>query len=80
MSDPAPDISDKEFYDEVRRGLLIVIGAMLRKYRLTWMDFLPREGNAYIRRLIENQSPVMHDSQSHNRPDGWSTSLPVANP
>jgi hypothetical protein len=70
--EPVADISDKEFYDEVRRGLIIVIGAILRKYRLTWIDFLPREENAYIRRLAESQNATVTR-------DSYSPTMPVAN-
>ena len=54
MSKPALDINDKEFNDEIRRGLIIIMRAMIRKYHLSWVDFLPREENAYIRRLAVN--------------------------
>ena len=54
MSELAPDISDKEFRDEIRKGLIIIMRAMIRKYHMAWLDFLPREENAYIRRLAEN--------------------------
>jgi len=72
MAALAPDISDKEFRDEIRRAMIILMRAMIRKYRMAWLDFLPREENAYIRRLSKNQSMAL--------PEGRSTSLPVANP
>ena len=54
MAELAPDISDKEFRDEVRRAVIILMRAMIRKYHMAWLDFLPREENAHIRRLAEN--------------------------
>mgnify|MGYP001561621181 CR=1 FL=1 len=36
-------MTDREFYLEIRKGLLIIMRAMMRKYGLTWLDFLPRE-------------------------------------
>ena len=56
MAELAPDISDKEFRDEIRRAVIILMRAMIRKYHMAWLDFLPREENAHIRRLAENHS------------------------
>lgn len=32
-----------ELYSEVRRGLILIIRALLRYYHLSWRDFLPDE-------------------------------------
>ena len=58
MAELAPDISDKEFRDEVRRAVIILMRAMIRKYHMAWLDFLPREENAHIRLLAENHGTV----------------------
>ena len=73
MSELAPDISDKEFRDEIRRAVIILMRAMIRKYRMAWLDFLPREENAYIRRLAEGQNVTITR-------DNYSPNLPVARP
>lgn len=36
-------MTDREFYLEIRKGLLIIMRAMMRKYGLSWVDFQPRE-------------------------------------
>jgi hypothetical protein len=80
MAALVPDINDKEFYDDIRRGLIIVIGAVLRKYRLTWIDFLPREENAYIRRLAQGQPGMAYRDSAMTEPKDYSPSVPVADP
>ena len=34
-------MTDKDFIDEVRNGLMVIMRAMIRKYGLGWLDFLP---------------------------------------
>ncbi len=36
-------MSDREFIVELRRGLMIIMRALVRRYGLSWADFLPRE-------------------------------------
>lgn len=38
MTDP-----DREFITEVRRGLILVIAAIIKRYGLTWREFMPRD-------------------------------------
>jgi hypothetical protein len=40
-------MSDKEFIFEIRRGLICIMRAMLRKYSLTWLDFFPKECDTF---------------------------------
>jgi hypothetical protein len=34
-------MTDHEFYQELRRGLLLVMRAVMRRYGVSWADFLP---------------------------------------
>ena len=36
-------MSDREFIVEIKRGVVIILRAMIRRYGLSWLDFLPRE-------------------------------------
>jgi hypothetical protein len=36
-------VTDREFFIEVRKGLMIVMRAMMRRFGLSWLDFLPKE-------------------------------------
>lgn len=36
-------MTDHEFVIEIKRGLGIIMRAMVRRYALSWLDFLPRE-------------------------------------
>lgn len=40
---PAPSsaLADREFALEIRKGLLIIMRACMRRFKLTWADFLP---------------------------------------
>ena len=40
MTEP---LTDKEFITEIRRGIIIIIRAMIRKYCLSWLDFFPKD-------------------------------------
>lgn len=40
-------VADREFALEIRRGLLIIMRACMRRFRMTWADFLP-QGMAVI--------------------------------
>ena len=66
MPELAPDISDKEFRDEIRRAVIILMRAMIRKYHMAWLDFLPREENAYIRRLAESNGTAAEVVKSYS--------------
>jgi hypothetical protein len=37
------EVSDKEFVSEIRRGLITIMRAMIRKYCMAWLDFLPKD-------------------------------------
>ncbi len=55
-------MTDQEYITEIRRGLIIIMRAMMRRYGLSWADFQPRERrdeNAIIRALIDNQTPAL---------------------
>lgn len=41
---PAPSsaVADREFALEMRRGLIIIMRACMRRFHLTWSDFLPK--------------------------------------
>lgn len=56
MIDSDPRESDREFVTEIRRGLIIIMRAMIRRYHLAWLDFLPREENGIIRALAERNN------------------------
>lgn len=49
---PSP-LADREFALEIRRGLLIIMRAVMRRYRMTWADFLPK-GMAVIEGIDPN--------------------------
>lgn len=36
-------MTDQEFIAEIRRGLITIMRAVIRKYGLSWLDFLPQE-------------------------------------
>jgi len=38
---PSSALADREYALEIRRGLLIIMRATMRRFRLTWKDFLP---------------------------------------
>jgi hypothetical protein len=40
-------MTDREFIAEVRRGLICIMRAVMRKYGLGWLDFLPKEVAAF---------------------------------
>ena len=47
LTNPAPPpnptaLADREFTLEVRKGLLIIMRAVMRRYHMGWADFLPR--------------------------------------
>ena len=44
-------MTDQEFTREIRRGLIIIMRAVMMRYGLAWTDFLPREENEIIRAL-----------------------------
>lgn len=38
---PSSALADREFVLEVRRGFLIIARATMKRFRVTWKDFLP---------------------------------------
>ena len=36
-------MTDAEFVGELRRGLLLIMRAIMKRYHLSWADFLPRD-------------------------------------
>jgi hypothetical protein len=40
------DMTDHDFYIEVRKGLLIIMGAMVRRFGAAYLDFLPKHVTA----------------------------------
>jgi len=36
-------MTDREFIIEIRHGLIIIMRAVMRRYGLSWLDFLPRD-------------------------------------
>lgn len=38
---PSSALADREYALEIRRGLLIIMRATMRRFRVTWKDFLP---------------------------------------
>lgn len=49
-------MTDAEFIAEVRRGLITIMRAVIRRYGLSWADFLPKEENSIIAALAANQT------------------------
>lgn len=49
-------MTDKQFRDEIRRGVLTIMRAIIAQYGMSWDDFRPREENRIIRAPEENQS------------------------
>ena len=41
-------MTDREFILEIRKGLIIIMRAMIRRYALAWLDFLPRDAVAVM--------------------------------
>ena len=41
-------MTDREFIIEIKRGLTIIMRAMMRRYGLAWLDFLPRDAPALV--------------------------------
>lgn len=35
-------MNDHDFYIEVRKGILIIMGAMVRRFGVGWLDFMPK--------------------------------------
>lgn len=35
-------MTDTEFISEMRRGLLLIMGALIKRYGLSWAELLPR--------------------------------------
>jgi hypothetical protein len=52
---PDPD-KDKEFIAEIRRGVMTIIRACVKRYGMSWSDFLPKEENAIIAAIANQQS------------------------
>ena len=48
-------MTDAEFISEVRRGLLMIMRAFMRRFGLTWVDFLPRD---VLRPMTWTEQPV----------------------
>lgn len=43
-------MTEQELRTEIRRGLLIIIRALMKRYSMTWLDFIPaddREGMTF---------------------------------
>ena len=36
-------MTNDEFIAEIRRGLITIMRAMMRKYRMKWLDFFPKD-------------------------------------
>ena len=34
--------ADTEMVNQIRRGVLMILGALVKRYGLAWVDFLPR--------------------------------------
>lgn len=41
-------MTDAEFLAELRRGLLLILRAVMKRYGLTWRDLLPRDERATV--------------------------------
>lgn len=41
-------MSDREFIVEIKRGISIILRAMIRRYGLAWADFLPKDAPALV--------------------------------
>ena len=39
-------MTDREFFLEVRKGLIIIMRAMMRRFGYSWLDFMPQEVSA----------------------------------
>lgn len=55
-------MTDAEFVSEVRRGLITIMRALIRRYGLAWVDFLPREEQplppAPLKTQVKSEMPV----------------------
>lgn len=36
-------MTEQELRTEIRRGLLIIIRALMKRYAMTWLDFIPAD-------------------------------------
>jgi len=36
-------MTDQEFFTELRRGLIIIVRAVCKRYRLSWRELMPHE-------------------------------------
>lgn len=64
-------MTDAEFVAEVRRGLITIMRAVIKRYGLAWADFMPREENAIIAALAANQTatrPVVYTALRETPP------------
>lgn len=39
-------MTDTELRNEIRRGLLVIIRALMKRYAMTWLDFIPADDRA----------------------------------
>lgn len=61
-------MSDREFTIEVRRAVIIIMRACVRRFGMAWLDFMPREDNTIIERLAQNQSATVYLDVAEVRP------------
>lgn len=59
-------MSDREFTVEIRRALIIIMRACVRRFGMSWMDFLPE--SVTVSRLDVNQSVTRYLDVSETRP------------
>lgn len=54
-------MTDKEFTVEIARGVGIIVKATIKRFGLSWSDFLPREKRDYVvaSPLPANQSATL---------------------
>lgn len=61
-------MTDKQFRDEVRRGILTIMRACIVYFCMSWDDFKPREASIIISALAKNQSAAGYLDATEKRP------------
>ncbi len=52
-------ITDQELISEIRRGLITIMRALIRRFGLAWADFLPRNAEYTVTTPYRSATPTL---------------------
>ena len=78
-------MSDQELIAEIRRGLITIMRALMRRFGLAWADFMPRDAEYTVTAPYQYATPVLpyptttcpinHGLDPENKPAPQSTTV-----